>query len=237
MKRAKGTEALPSDADNREKGRKGSRIVYIVVAIVLALCVAWTIVWRTRFEMVYVDGKSMNQTLQDGQWLLLDKQREAQRGDVIVVDVRGYSEYDAAAEHNGEPRVEFIIKRLIAVEGDKVRCTDGKLEIFNAETGYTWQEVDESGYVYYSNPDERDFGPYELKTGEIFFLGDNRNNSMDSRYKEGLSRLSNRLYKAEDVYGVVTSWAIEHSEPLQNVFVDAPQAVYGFFGNIGKLFG
>ena len=55
--------------------------------------------------------------------------------------------------------------------------------------------------------------------GEIFFLGDNRLNSCDSRYQEyGGSHLKDKLYKATDVYGVVPEWALEHQEILAKIF-------------------
>ena len=53
--------------------------------------------------------------------------------------------------------------------------------------------------------------------GEIFFLGDNRNISMDSRYKEDMSHLD-RLYKETDIYGIVPQWAIDKQEDLEKIF-------------------
>lgn len=208
------------------KERNSSFIFYLVLACFLVLFTIGRTYWVTRYEMVQVEGSSMNCTLQSGQWLLLDKGIEAKRGDIIVVDVSGYEEFDYG--HGG---TTHLIKRLIAVEGDKVRCTNGKLEICNAETGYAWQEVDESAYAYYSKASKCSFGEYEVKAGEIFFLGDNRNGSMDSRYKEGASRLD-RLYKAEDIYGVVTPWAVENSEMTKRIFVTVPLAVRNFFNNL-----
>ena len=213
------------------KERNSNFFFYLIITCLLIVFTVWRVCWVDKHEMVQVEGWSMKQTLKNGQWLLLDKSVEAERGDIIVVDVRGYEEFDY-----GNGGTTHLIKRLIAIEGDKVRCQKGKLEICNAETDFQWQEVDESGYAYYERLNKCSFDEYEVKAGEIFFLGDNRNNSVDSRYKEGASRLD-RLYKTEDIYGVVTPWALENSETLETVFVSIPLSVQNFFKDIGKIFG
>ena len=104
---------------------------------------------------------------------------------------------------------EYIIKRLIAMEGDKVRCTDGQVEICYA--GTTEYVVLEETYAYYFRPmEEYDFAEYLVGEGEIFFLGDNRNNSMDSRYNEGYSHLKDSLYTFDEIYGIVPDWAVKY---------------------------
>ena len=135
-----------------------------------------------------------------------------ERGDVIVVYVGDYEECKGI--EGG-----YLIKRLIALEGDKVKCHDGQISICYAGTT-DYVPLDEP-YAYYSNQEIYDFQgqEYEVGEGEIFFLGDNRNNSCDSRYKEfGGSHLVGHLYKATDVYGVVPDWAIKHSETLEKLF-------------------
>lgn len=193
--------------------RSNARFFGTILAIfILFLCFsAW---WTGSFGGVVVDGSSMNQTLYDGERLLMRyaKDYEVKRGDVIVVYVGDYEECESV---NGD----FLIKRLIAIEGDKVRCQDGQIEIQYAGTE-KWQKLNEPYAHYGSYRFEYDFAEYEVGEGEIFFLGDNRSgrgSSVDSRYQEGMSHLD-RLYKKADIYGVVPAWAIEHNQILSKIF-------------------
>jgi signal peptidase I len=221
--------APPSEIDIQSANEKGSIApptekkksgcgFYIFLAVFAVLVFGFRIWWKNSFGGVQVDGDSMNQTLQDGESLLMRYIKDGQgleRGDVIVVSVGDYAEF-------ANTNVEYIIKRLIAIEGDKVKCTDGQISICYAGT-QEYVPLEES-YAYYDgivglDKDDYDFAEYTVGEGEIFFLGDNRHNSCDSRYQEyGGSHLNGKLYKATDVYGVVPDWAMEHREILANLF-------------------
>lgn len=111
-----------------------------------------------------------------GTELLLLPQRSVRRGDVIVFRDPQQPERD-------------LIKRCVAVGGDRVEIRDKQLLINR-------RPVDETQYVEYRDPHTypaseflhdtlrlRDnFGPSLVPQGHVFVLGDNRDNSHDSRF-------------------------------------------------------
>lgn len=209
-------ETEPTNPPTQKKKR--SYGFYIFLAVFAVFMFGFRSWWKSSFGGVQVNGASMNQTLQDGENLLMRYIKDGQgfeRGDIIVVSVGDYVEF-------ANTNVDYIIKRLIAIEGDKVKCTDGQISICYAGT-QEYVPLEES-YAYYDgivglDKDDYDFAEYTVGEGEIFFLGDNRHNSCDSRYQErGGSHLNGKLYKATDVYGVVPDWAMEHRETLANIF-------------------
>ena len=168
------------------------------------------------YGWVTVDGSSMCQTLQSGDNLLTKRVENAddlERGAIIVVYV---GEYEECRDVQGG----YLIKRLIAKEGDRVKCENEQVYILYAGEE-EWRRVDEP-YAYYGNPsDVYDFKEYTVGEGEIFFLGDNREYSRDSRYyewKEGKCHLKDRLYRSEDVVGYVPDWALEKSTLFEKFF-------------------
>ena len=137
-------------------------LVYLVAGVMLlfSLC----------FRVVVVSGPSMNNTLVDGDWLLLLSNvfyRTPQNGDVIVATKDTFDD--------GAP----IIKRVIAQEGETVDIDF--LEGIVYVDGVALNEP------YALTPTTLEEGmefPLTVDDGCIFVLGDNRNNSKDSRSLE-----------------------------------------------------
>lgn len=149
---------------NNEK-RENRRDFILTVAVVL-LCAFLLFVKFVWFYCVEVDGTSMNYTLNHGDLLLVDKLCDIDRGDVVVftLDDKAY------------------IKRVVAVEGDTVKIKDGKLFVkYAGEQEFTLVEYSGvKGDTYYLNDPTNEF-KREISKDCYFVLGDNRENSTDSR--------------------------------------------------------
>lgn len=75
-----------------------------------------------------------------------------------------------------DDETQIFIKRIIGLPGDTVRIEDGEVYINDSE-----KPLKEP---YLKETMEGSFGPYEVPEDAYFVMGDNRNNSLDSRYWE-----------------------------------------------------
>lgn len=197
--------------------RSNAWFLFVLCLIIWAVA-CFRVWWTSNFGGVVVDGNSMYTTLTDNEKLLMryvDDKNQAKRGDIIVVYVGNYEECSSVTSG-------FIIKRLIATAGDKVRCENGEVEICYAGSD-TFVPLLEP-YAYYGKNEvykpSYDFAEYTVGDGEIFFLGDNRSSgvsSVDSRYKEEKSHLQG-LYKVGDIYGTVPAWALKNQKFFDFLF-------------------
>ena len=137
-------------------------IFQIAVTLVFAAVVAIAM-----FQSVTMQESSMEPTISVGDRFFMDKVSyklsSPQRGDIIVFKTNAS---DDAALH---------IRRVIGLPGETIQIVDGRILI----DGETYREGKDFPSI--SNPGLAET-PITLESGEYFVLGDNRNNSEDSRY-------------------------------------------------------
>ncbi len=168
----------------------------IVIAILIALFIRVFIV-----QAFNIPSGSMEPTLLPGDYILVNKfiygiripymnvrifsYNKPKRGDVIVFI------------YPKDPSKDFI-KRVIGTQGETVQIIGGKIYIDGAPISDPWGYFDKReppGFV----AAVENFGPVVVPEGSLFVMGDNRNNSEDSRFW-GFVPLGNVLGKALVIY-------------------------------------
>ncbi|MBW2513678.1 MAG: signal peptidase I [Deltaproteobacteria bacterium] len=205
----------PSDSKNSpkaEKKKSGLRenVEAIAIAILLALFIRTFVV-----QAFKIPSGSMKETLQIGDHILVNKFiygiklpfvqktlipiKQPRRDDIIVF------------RYPENPKVDFI-KRVVGIEGDVVEVRNKKL--------YVNDTLIDRDYAIHTDPhiipavyNKRDnFGPVIVPKHSLFVMGDNRDNSKDSRFW-GFVDLKAVKGKAFMIYW---SWNKNNSETFLN---------------------
>src|SRR5688572_9692944 len=160
-------------------GGMASTIAVLLVAPLIALVLTAFV-----FQSYQVDGPSMETTLQNNDRLLVWKLPRTwaritghdyipKRGDVVI-----FVERDASGL--GSTEGKQLIKRVIGLPGERVVVDDGKIRVYNQENpgGFEPDKTLPYGTMINETIGERDV---VIPKGSLYVVGDNRNNSLDSR--------------------------------------------------------
>ncbi len=183
-----------------QKKRARARIREIIEAVLIALVIA--VILRIFVVQAYrVDSDSMAYTMIEGDYIFVNKFiyhfREPHVNDVVIF------------EYPLNPSKDFI-KRVAAVEGQTVEIIGKQLYVDGQHVAFPENAAGLSDKVIPGELGNRDFfGPKQVPAGHIFVLGDNRDNSQDSRQWGFLDK---SLIKGKAVF-IYFSWKPDDNAP------------------------
>ena len=153
--------SLPTDK-NPKKERMKRSIISLGITVITALILAF-LLRSFVFVLATVDGPSMEPTLQNNEKILVTRYsyyfHEIERGDVIV------------CRFDNENYPDYYVKRVVALGGETVKIENGIVYVNDVPL--------EENYI--KEPPRNDMEEVLVPVGYVFVMGDNRNNSTDSR--------------------------------------------------------
>lgn len=170
--------------ENSKKSDKNVESIYEMASVVVSAILTVGIIFTFLFKISTVSGESMENTLYNGDKLIISAvTQDVEYGDVVVV-----------SQPNGYEKV--LIKRVIAVGGQTVW--------FNEDTNKVVVDGKELDEPYIK--EEMEFllsmtKLYRVPEGKIFVMGDNRNDSADSR-SELIGMIDERYVVGKVIYRI-----------------------------------
>jgi len=168
------------ESEYSKKGALRENIEAILVAIVIALFIRTFVV-----QAFKIPSGSMKQTLQIGDHILVNKfiygvripylrksiipLKKPQRGDIIVF------------KYPVDPHKDFI-KRVVGIPGDEIEIRNKKLYVNQKQVNHDYGVYTDSRILSASVRPRDNFGPVTVPKQSLFVMGDNRDESFDSRF-------------------------------------------------------
>lgn len=162
----------PYTQNERKESDKKRSVKSIVLEVLVYLVIIYACVYIIPtyvIQRTIVDGPSMENTLHDGENLLVEK-ISYRMGNIDRFDVIVFYPY-------GREFKEYYVKRVIGLPGETIQIKDNKIYINGEvlEENYGKNELSYEGIAE---------DVITIGEDEIFVLGDNREVSLDSRYEE-----------------------------------------------------
>ena len=155
--------------------------VETMLLIAISFLVVNALIGRFRIEQV-----SMQPNLHEGEYVLVDKVsyalRTPARGEIVVFEKTGQAD---------------LIKRIIGLPGETIEVRDGRVYVNNVP-------LDEP---YISGPIDKPVPAQIVEAGRYFVMGDNRNNSSDSRLFGSIAA-ANIVGRAWIIYWPPGDWQV-----------------------------
>lgn len=158
--------------------------VYDIASVIVSAILLVSIVFAFMFKISTVSGESMENTLHDGDKLIISAiTDDIEYGDVVVI-----------SQPNGYGKV--LIKRVIAVGGQTVWFDDKTCKTIVDGKVLDEPYIKEEMNLLYSM-----INLYEVPEGKVFVMGDNRNDSADSR-ESHIGMIDERYIVGKVVYRI-----------------------------------
>lgn len=160
---------LENTCTNDKKQRSKQKIQGVISYLLTVLITFSVCLVLTKFvgQFIFISGDSMEPTYSSGDIVFVKKfANEFQRNDIVICKVN---------QIGSDTKKELIIKRIIGMPGETIQIKQGKVYI----NGNVLADDPINTYILDGAEAE---DPIVLKENEYFLLGDNRNESFDSRY-------------------------------------------------------
>jgi len=164
------------------KSKTREYIESILIAVIIALFV------RSIFIQAYkIPSGSMEPTLLIGDHLLVNRLSYVVKlpyflGDNVIYTLGKPKRGDIIVfRYPADPKVDFI-KRVIATEGDTVEIKDKVIYLNGIKRADPWGHYQNTPPIPREFAPKDNYGPYTVPKDACFAMGDNRDNSADSRF-------------------------------------------------------